>query len=156
MASHRLAWRGVIVVEHSGRRDGPRNKEPENLAASVCALRCAMRCWRSGRSGIAPTPDPVFLNKRGKPYADTRQTGGSPLASAHHTACRKTEIDGFRIHDWRHHFAVQFLKRGGNLRALCQIAGWSGMRMVQRYAVFEQDDLDEIMARTARAERRVT
>ncbi|MBE7203951.1 MAG: tyrosine-type recombinase/integrase, partial [Parafilimonas terrae] len=53
------------------------------------------------------------------------------------------------IHDWRHHFAVWFLERGGKLRALRQIAGWTSMRMVQRYAVFEQSDLDDIMLRTA-------
>ena len=49
----------------------------------------------------------------------------------------------------RHHFAVWFIKNGGNLRALCQIAGWSSIRMVQRYAVFEQSDLDDLMNRTA-------
>lgn len=58
-------------------------------------------------------------------------------------------IKEFRIHDWRHHFAVWFVKCGGNLRALCQITGWSGMRMVRRYAAFEQSDLDEVMAKTA-------
>ena len=81
--------------------------------------------------------------------ADTRQVGGNPLTSAHRTACKKAGIDQFRIHDWRHHFAVWFLKRGGNLRALCQIAGWSSMRMIQRYAVFEQSDLDAVMTKTA-------
>ncbi len=96
-----------------------------------------------------PDGGPVFLNKLGKPYTDTRQKGGNPLTSAHRTACRKAGIEQFRIHDWRHHFAVWFLKRGGNLRALCQIAGWSSMRMVHRYAVFEQSDLDDVMAKTA-------
>ena len=91
----------------------------------------------------------MFLNKRGKPYADNRKVGGNPLSSAHRTACHKAGITGFRPHDWRHHFAVWFLKRGGNLRALCQIAGWSSMQMTQRYAVFEQADLDEVMIRTA-------
>jgi len=33
--------------------------------------------------------------------------------------------------------------------ALCQIAGWLSMRMVTRYAVFEQSDLDDIMQKTA-------
>ena len=41
-----------------------------------------------------PDTGPVFLNKLGKPYADTRQTGGNPFASAHRTACRKAGIDG--------------------------------------------------------------
>ncbi len=102
-----------------------------------------------------PDTGAIFLNKRGKPDADTRQVGGNPLTSAHRTACRKAGITGFRIHDWRHHFAVWFLKRGGNLRALCQVTDRSSMRMVHRYAVFEQSDLDEAMARTARAQQRV-
>jgi integrase len=157
----RLDWRhidwqrGVIVVEHSGRRAGPRTKTAKSRSVGMRpAVRNALLAIWEKRD--RPDTGTVFFNKRGKPYADTRQTGGSPLASAHRTACRKAGIEGFRIHDWRHHFAVWFLKRGGNLRALCQIAGWSGMRMVARYAVFEQDDLDEIMARTARTERRVT
>jgi hypothetical protein len=53
---------------------------------------------------------------------------------------------------------VNFLNKSGkpipvglaDLRALCQIAGWSSMRTIQRYAVFEQSDLDEVMAKTAR------
>jgi integrase len=100
-----------------------------------------------------PDVGTVFLSKRRKPYADTRYGGGNPLAKAHQTACRKAGITGFRVHDWRHHFAVWFIKRGDNLRALCQIAGWASIRMVQRYAVFEQSDLDAIMARTARDDR---
>jgi integrase len=157
----RLDWRhidwqhGVIVVEHSGRRDGPRTKTGKSRRVGMRpAVRGALLAIWEKRD--RPDSGAVFVSKRGKPYADTRETGGNPLAKAHRTACRKAGIDGFRIHDWRHHFAVWFLKRGGNLRALCQIAGWSSIRMVQRYAVFEQSDLDEIMARTARTEQRVT
>jgi integrase len=150
----RLDWRhvdfehGALRVEHAGRRDGPRTKSGRSrrIGMRPVVRETLHRMWvERGR----PETGTVFLNKRKKPYADTRQIGGNPLASAHRTACRKAGIAGFRIHDWRHHFAVHFLKRGGNLRALCQIAGWSSMRMVQRYAVFEQSDLDEVMARTA-------
>ena len=156
----RLDWRhidwrhGVIVVEHSGRRDGPSTKTGQSRRVGMRpAVRDVLVTLWEQRD--RPDTGAVFLNKLGRPYADTRQTGGSPLASAHRTACRRAGIDGFRIHDWRHHFAVWFLKRGGNLRALCQIAGWSSIRMVQRYAVFEQSDLDEIMVRTAGVQQRV-
>lgn len=153
----RLDWRhvdwdrGALVVEHAGRRDGPRTKTGKSRRVGMRpVVRVMLRAiWiKQGR----PDSGTIFLNKLGKPYADTRQVGGNPLTSAHRTACRKAGIKGFRIHDWRHHFAVWFLKRGGNLRALCQIAGWSSMRMIQRYAVFEASDLDEVMERTARAE----
>ncbi len=151
----RLDWRhvdferGGLLVEHAGRRDGPRTKtgKSRRIGMRPVVSETLMAIWnRRGR----PDSGPVFLNRRGKPYADTRLVGGNPLTSAHRTACRKAGIENFRIHDWRHHFAVWFLKRGGNLRALCQIAGWSSMRMVHRYAVFEQSDLDEVMVRTAR------
>lgn len=152
----RLDWRSVdwerngLIVEHSGRSDGPRTKTQRSRRVAMrTAVREALRqIWNErGR----PDSGVVLLNRRGKPYADTSRTGGNPLTSAHRTACRKAGITGFRIHDWRHHFAVWFLKNGGNLRALAQIAGWSSIRMVQRYAVFEQSDLDEIMIRTAGA-----
>ena len=152
----RLDWRhvdwdrGALLVEHTGQRDGPRTKSGKSRRIGMRPVVREMLAdmWAARNR---PETGPVFLNKLRKPYADTRMTGGNPLTSAHRTACRKAGITAFRIHDWRHHFAVWFLKRGGNIRALCQIAGWSSMRMVQRYAVFEQSDLDEIMSRTARA-----
>jgi integrase len=150
----RLDWRcvdwerNVLVIEHSGRTDGPRTKSKRSRRVGMRpAVRATLQAIWAKRG--QPESGTVFLNRRGRPYADTRRTGGNPLTKAHRTACKKAGIEGFRIHDWRHHFAVWFLKNGGNLRALCQIAGWSSMRMVQRYAVFEQSDLDELMLKTA-------
>jgi integrase len=152
----RLDWRAVdwdrnvLMIEHTGRRDGPRTKTKRSRRVGMRPIvRETLRTLWDRRD--RPQTGPVFLNKYGRPYADTGEIGGNPLASAHRTACRKVGIEGFRIHDWRHHFAVWFLKNGGNLRALCQIAGWSSMRMVSRYAVFEQSDLDDLMVRTAQA-----
>jgi integrase len=151
----RLDWRcvdftrGVILVEHSGRADGPRTKSRSSRRIGMRPVirEMLVEAWEErGR----PTEGNVFLNRWNKPYADTKNVGGNPLSKAHRTACRATGIKQFRVHDWRHHFAVWFLKRGGNLRALCQIAGWSSIRMVKRYAVFEQSDLDAMMERTAR------
>jgi integrase len=150
----RLDWRcvdwarNILLVEHTGRKDGPRTKTKRSrrIGMRPAVRQTLVRIWEErGR----PEVGPVFLSSRGLPYADTRQIGGNPLTTAHRTACKRAGIRGFRIHDWRHHFAVWFLKRGGNLRALCQIAGWTSMRMVQRYAVFEQSDLDDIMLKTA-------
>jgi integrase len=157
----RLDWqhvdwdRGALIVEHAGRRDGPRTKSGKSRRVGMRPIvrETLLKIWQAQGQ---PDTGVVFLNRSGKPYADTRLIGGNPLTSAHRTACRKVGISEFRIHDWRHHFAVWFLKRGGNLRALCQIAGWSSMRMIQRYAVFEQSDLDEVMGRTAGADRRMS
>jgi integrase len=122
----RLDWRhvdwdrGPIMIENDGRRDGSRTKSGKSRRVGMRpVVRATLSTiWiKQGR----PDAGAVFVSKLGKPYADTRQTGGNPLTSAHRTACRKVGIEGFRIHDWRHHFAVWFLKNGGNLRALCQI-----------------------------------
>jgi integrase len=145
----RVDWAAnVLIVEHSGRPGGPRTKSGRSrrIGMRPVVRGALLAIWeRRGR----PDAGRVFLSKRGKPYADTGRSGGNPLTKAHATACRKAGVTGFRVHDWRHHFAVWFIKGGGNLRALCQIAGWSSIRMVQRYAVFEQSDLDELMNRTA-------
>lgn len=153
----RLDWRhidwqrGALVVEHAGRRDGPRTKtgKSRRIGMRPVVRATLLRLWEQK---ACPDHGRVFLNRTGQPYTDTSQIGGNPLTSAHRTACRRAGITGFRIHDWRHHWAIWFLKRGGNLRALCQIAGWSSMRMVSRYAVFEQSDLDAIMTSTARSD----
>lgn len=150
----RLDWRcvdwerHVIVVEHTGRSDGARTKSKRSRRIGMRPIvrDALLDIWQTqGR----PQVGAVFRSRRRAPYADTRLVGGNPLSSAHRSACKAAAIEGFRVHDWRHHFAVWFLKRGGNLRALCQIAGWSSMRMVQRYAVFEQSDLDDLMRKTA-------
>lgn len=156
----RLDWRhvdwdrGTLIIEHSGRTDGPRTKSGKSRRVGMRPIvrETLTAMWtKRGR----PDEGRVFLSKYGQPYSDVRLIGGNPLSSAHRTACQAAGITEFRVHDWRHHWAVWFLKRGGNLRALCQIAGWSSMRMVSRYAVFEQSDLDAIMLLTAGEDRRV-
>ena len=152
----RLDWRhidwerGAIIVEHAGRHDGPSTKTRKSRRVGMRPV-VREKLTAMWRQRGCPEHGTVFLNKMGKRYADARLVGGNPLTSAHRTACRKAGIDGFRIHDWRHHWVVWFLKRGGNLRAACQLAGWSSLRMLQRYAVFEQSDLDEVMMKTAAA-----
>ena len=150
----RLDWRcvdfkrGVIVVEHAGRADGPRTKSRSSRRIGMRPVIREMLTEIWIERGH-PDDGTVFLSRRNKPYADTKDVGGNPIAKAHRTACKSAEVTRFRVHDWRHHFAIWFLKRGGNIRALCQIAGWSSIRMVKRYAVFEQSDLDSMMEQTA-------
>jgi integrase len=80
----------------------------------------------------------VFLNRLGKPYADTRDRlwpGGNPLAKAHATAIarmakRRTPLrpnggEDFRIHDWRHHWASHCVMSGMDLLTLKRLGGWT-------------------------------
>lgn len=102
--------------------------------------------WR--RRG-RPVQGPVFLSSRGKPYADTRDKGGNPLKQAHTTACKTAEITGFRVHDWRHHWAAHMVMSGCDLYTLMRLGGWSSLEMVQRYAAVSIDHMAEAIARVA-------
>jgi integrase len=79
-----------------------------------------------------------FLNRLGKPCADTRDRlwpGGNPLAKAHATAIarmakRRTPLrpnggEDFRIHDWRHHWASHCVMSGMDLLTLKRLGGWT-------------------------------
>jgi integrase len=102
--------------------------------------------WR--RKG-RPSLGPVFISTRGKPYADTRGRGGNPLARAHKTACSKVAISGFRVHDWRHHWASHLVMAGVDLRTLMQLGGWNSLRMVERYAQVSTQHMAEAIAKVA-------
>ena len=94
-----------------------------------------------------PQSGPVFLSLRGTPYADTRGQGGNPLRSAHQPACRKASITGFRVHDWRHHWASWMVMLGCDLPTLMRLGGWSTPRMVQRYAAVSGEHMASAIAR---------
>ena len=98
----------------------------------------------------------VFLNSRGDPYADTRDyryPGGNPLSGPHRTALRRAKVcpvgnvEGFRIHDWRHHWASWCVMSGVDLITLKELGGWKSLDMVQRYSSLSGDHMDEAMAK---------
>jgi integrase len=85
----------------------------------------------------SPSEGQVFLNRFGRPYADPRQyklPGGSPIRSAHKTACQRAGISNFHVHDWRHHWACQCVMVGIDFETIRQEGGWKSLRMVERYA----------------------
>jgi len=104
--------------------------------------------WR--RRG-RPASGTVYLNRFGRPYADCRGGpdgegyGGNPLKKAHQTACKAVAIGGFRLHDWRHHWATKMLQAGCDVPALQRLGGWSSIRMLARYAASPDDHLARAM-----------
>jgi len=85
----------------------------------------------------SPKEGRVFLTRRGRPYADTRQyrfPSGSPIKKAHATACKRAGINDFRVHDWRHHWACWCVMSDIDLETIRQEGGWKSLRMVERYA----------------------
>lgn len=93
-----------------------------------------------------PTSGHVFLSKRGQPYTDTRDLkvqGGNPLKTAHSNACMRAGIEGFTVHDWRHHWASHCVMAGVDLITLMRLGGWRSLRMVQRYAAVDTAHMNE-------------
>ena len=70
------------------------------------------------------------------PHAKGRKAGEpvQDVKNAFHTALTTAEISDFTWHDLRHTFASWLMMKGGSLRAVAELLGHRGLRMVMRYA----------------------
>jgi integrase len=138
-----LDWSNVSLDRKTVRFVRTKSGDPRTVPLAPRVLDCLTAIWEArGR----PSRGHVFLNTRGQPYADTRDyklPGGNPLKRAHETACIRTGIEQFRVHDWRHHWASWCVMKGVTLEALRQMGGWSSLEMVQRYASVSSEHLHE-------------
>jgi site-specific recombinase XerD len=62
----------------------------------------------------------------GKPVLDVK--------NAFHTALEEAGIKDFTWHDFRHDYASRLVMAGVSLRAVAELLGHKGLRMVMRYA----------------------
>jgi len=75
----------------------------------------------------------VFYNKRTGTYIHDIKT-------AFHAACEKAGIEGLRLHDLRHTFAVRLRQRGESLTTIMKLMGHSRYETTLRYAhVLDED-----------------
>lgn len=149
----RLDWRHVslarrtITIPAEGTKTGKGRTVPMHDRVD----RLLFGMWHAAGK---PDSGPVFLSARNTPYADTRgrdggRQGGNPLARAHATACRAAGITGFRVHDWRHAWAVRLVMAGVDLLTVQRLGGWASVRMVQRYASVTAGHMAEAMRKIA-------
>jgi integrase len=110
----------------------------------VCVRQDLLAIWTQRGE---PDTGAVSLSQRGEPYAYTRGLGGNPLAKAHRAACSTAKIAGFRVHDWRHHWASQMVLSGCALHSLMRLCGWTTPRMVKRYAAVSGEQMAEAIGR---------
>jgi hypothetical protein len=64
-------------------------------------------------------------------------------------AVAEAQLEDFRFHDTRHHFASWFIMRGGTLPALREILGHATLAMTMRYAHLAPHHLRLEIDRTA-------
>jgi len=142
-----LRWREVDFARNTAFFSKTKNGEPRTVPLSN-RVRKVLEGLMIKREPVFG--DHVFLNRLGKPYADTRQyefQGGNPLAKAHRTACRRAKISDFRVHDWRHHWASHHVMEGTDIESLRKMGGWKTLAMVQRYMAVSGVHMQEVVAR---------
>jgi integrase len=130
----RLDWQHVRWAADALFIPDTKTGEPRTVNMHARSRRELHALWVAGGS---PAAGRVFLDRLGEPYADHREhrlPGGSPIRKAHQTACRRAGIVGFRVHDWRHHWACWCVMSGIDLETLRIEGGWTTLRMVERYA----------------------
>ena len=65
----------------------------------------------------------------------------------------RSGVAGATLHRFRHTFACNFLRNGGNLFALQELLGHASLEMVRRYARLAESDLQEAQRRASVADR---
>ena len=142
-----LDWSNVHFSDKSIDIVKSKNGETRNVPMHRKTFWILARKWiKSGK----PLCGHVFLNTKGIPYEDTRQTGGgSPIRKAHTLALARFKAkysfvpqnsnkENMRVHDWRHDWASRCIMAGMDLLTLQKLGGWKSIEMVQRYAAFNK------------------
>ena len=146
-----LLWSDIHLKEHRIVIRTSKNGETRTVPMHQKTWWILARAWFKQK---CPVSGHVFLNIKGKPYTDTRKTGGgSPIRKAHINALARLKKEygislKMRVHDWRHDWAARMIMAGNDLLTLQKIGGWKSISMVERYATFnrkhEQNAINKI------------
>lgn len=147
-----LQWPNVDLARGTAYFERTKSSLPRTVKLHEKVLRDLRGMWEKRDK---PDLGHVFLNRLGKPYADTRDyklPGGNPLRQAHSTALRRARIrpnggEDFTLHDWRHHWASWCVMSGVDLVTIRNMGGWKDLRMVERYSAVSTDHMEAAMRR---------
>ncbi|GGK19540.1 tyrosine recombinase XerD [Deinococcus malanensis] len=124
---------GLITV----RAETAKRQKARVVPMGVKTAKAMNAYERKERRPVVPHVREMFLSRTGEPMTrgvlthlmcKVASTAGLPRA---HTA----------PHAWRHGFATQYLRNGGDMFSLQQIMGHTSLEMVRRYVRFLPDDL---------------
>lgn len=137
-----LLWSDIHLKDHTIVIRTSKNGETRSVPMHTKTWWILARKWFEQK---CPVSGHVFLNNKGKPYTDTRKTGGgSPIRKAHITALSKLKKEygitlKMRVHDWRHDWAARMVMAGNDLLTLQKLGGWKNIAMVERYTTFSRE-----------------
>jgi site-specific recombinase XerD len=86
-------------------------------------------------------PGPLFLSERGDTHDERRLRPNSIQLMIRRRATQARLGRPVGAHEFRRAMAVRHKRRGGSDPALMAIAGWSSIRMVDRYTRMEREEL---------------
>jgi len=121
-----LRWDQVDFLNRVVRIPRTKSGRPHALPLNATALTTLQALYNER------IPDCPFVfahangRKAGEPVQDVK--------NAFHTALETAGIKDFTWHDLRHTFASGVMMKGASLRAVAELLGYRGLRMVMRYA----------------------
>lgn len=124
---------GAAKVRGKGRKDQGQGRE-RIVYFSVTTTKALHRYWlHRGKPGAK---EPFFINTTGRPMKRAQLTRHIKRLGD------RAGVEDCFPHKFRHTFAIQFLRNGGNVYALQRILGHSDLTMSQRYLAIVQSDLE--------------
>jgi integrase/recombinase XerD len=112
-----------------------KNNRPRALSLSSAAYQLLQSLPVSLASPV------VFWHGKGGPYENVSSRFRVFVKAAQKTAQKsRADFRPLRFHDLRHRFAVDYLKRGGNIYDLQQHLGHSSVKVTERYLSYLTPD----------------
>jgi len=98
--------------------------------------------WQYLREEPREEDSPIFVSDRGKRAGEPLQRSG--LLQLIKRLGRAAHVQDARCspHTFRHTFAIEFLRNGGNVFSLQQILGHTSLHMTNRYVALAQADIE--------------
>lgn len=123
---------GAVQVRawHNGRKSRPRTVRLGNLA------RRAVWAYIATRTDPITPNAPLFVTDDGKPL---ERFG---IAKILKRIANNAGVSQCHPHKFRHTFAIQYLRNGGDIFTLQELLGHASLSMVRRYLAISQTDID--------------
>ena len=141
----RLGWSrvnleaGLIYLEAEHTKAGRRRSVPLNATA-----RGALERRADFRRAHCPTTRWVFCDAEGERVGSVRRSFA--------TACKRAEIEDFRVHDLRHTRAAWLVTARVPLPEVRDLLGHSTIRITEKYAHLAPENIREAVDRLVEAE----
>jgi site-specific recombinase XerD len=102
------------------------------------STRAHQALWRylAIRDADTHQGDPLFVTHGRRPFARRR------LLDLIQTIGARAGVTGVTVHRFRHTFAIQYLRNGGDAYTLQRLLGHSTLEMVKRYLAIAQSDIE--------------